>query len=63
MKSTTQSTYVDPKSQIAPLFRNSGNGEYRKHAAMSSGFSTNRAYFDGTGWQPEKVLKPTNIGS
>lgn len=30
---------------------------------MSSGYSTNRAYWDGTGWNPEKVLGAHNVST
>ena len=47
------------------MFRetNKNGEEYKKMSAMSSGFSTNRAYLDGTGWNPEKILKAENISS
>lgn len=63
-KTTTQSTFVDPKTLVNPTFRESDkNQEYRKLPALSSGFSTNRAYWDGTGWNPEKILKAENIST
>jgi hypothetical protein len=43
-----------------PTYRDSKNNEeYRKLPALSSGFSTNRAYWDGTGWNPEKITNAT----
>lgn len=30
---------------------------------MSSGYSTNRAFWDGSGWKPEKILKADNIST
>ena len=57
-ETTTKGSYVDPKTLVDPLIRDSGKCEYRKQPALSSGYSTNRAYWDGTGWSPEKVLKP-----
>jgi hypothetical protein len=44
-KTTTQSNFVDPKILANPTYRDSKNNqEYRKLPALSSGFSTNRAY-------------------
>ena len=49
---------------MSPVYRESGkNEQYSKLPALSSGFSTNRAYWDGTGWNPEKILKAENISS
>ncbi len=63
-KTTTQSNFVDPKTLVNPTYRDSTkNEEYRKLPALSSGFSTNRAYWDGTGWNPEKILKADNIST
>lgn len=63
-KTTTGETYVDPNKLVSPVYRESQNNEeYRKLPAMSSGYSTNRAYWDGTGWNPEKILKADNISS
>jgi len=63
-KTTTQDTFVDPKTLLNPTYRESNKfEEYRKLPALSSGYSTNRAYWDGTGWNPEKILKPENVGT
>ena len=63
-KTTTQSTFVDPKTLVNPTYRESNKfEEYRKLPALSSGFSTNRAYWDGTGWNPEQILKAENIST
>jgi len=44
---------VDPKTRVVPTYRESNKfEEYRKAPALSSGYSTNRAYWDGTGWNP-----------
>ena len=34
-----------------------------KHHNKTSGYSQNHAYLDGTGWNPERILKANNISS
>lgn len=55
-------SYPDPNQQPSPLFRNS-QSVGRKPQNLTSGYSQNHAYLDGTGWKPETILNPKNIAS
>lgn len=60
-KSTTHDFFRPPKTLNDPNFRPTSKfSETVKHDTRSSGFATNHAYLDGTGWKPERILNGDN---
>lgn len=55
-------TYKDPNQVKNPMYRE-GYALANKHDNKTSGYSQNHAYLDGTGWNPNPILKANNIGS
>ncbi len=62
--SVTKSTYLDPNEHVHPCFRPTDKDLHgSKLATKTSGYQQNRAFWDGQGWIPEKILHPQNVSS